>query len=198
MSKGEKWFSEEDKEQLREKLCIECENFWKTTGYKKTAISKLTKAVGISVGAFYSLFSSKEELFLRTIMELQARIKRHIDSCIKDNPNKLGACNAIKYLFGEYQEHPFLYDFSSPDFWALIGKLPEEQWRQIQQNNLDYLQTIVKRTHLEFKVAPAKAHAILATLLYTVTLKNEQSYSRQEVFDFLLDCTFDRLFSQAE
>ena len=33
-------------------------------------------------------------------------------------------------------------------------------------------------------------------LLYTVTLKEENSYSRQEIFDFLLDCSFDKLFSQ--
>lgn len=196
MSKGEKWFSEEDKEHLRHMLCLECEKNWKTKGYKKTSISQLTKAVGISAGAFYSLFSSKEELFLRTIKELQERIKRYIDNCIEENPNKIGACNSLKYLFKEYDANPFLYDFSSSDFWALIGKLPEGQWNQIQQNNVNYLKDIVKRANLQFKIEPEKAHAILVTLLYTVTLKNEKLYSQQEIFDFLLDCSFDSLFFQ--
>lgn len=196
MSKGAKWFSMEEKERLRKELCSECEKYWRTKGYKKTGISELTKEVGISTGAFYSLFASKEKLFLQTIQGIQSRVKSQIEIYIKENPNKTGACNSLKYLFKEYMENPFLYDFSSPDFWALIEKLPKDQWKSIQQSNINFLADIVKKANLRFEVEPGKARAVLVTLLYTVTLKEENSYSRQEIFDFLLDCSFDKLFSQ--
>ncbi len=194
MSKGAKWFSEEEKSKLRELLCTECEKSWSMHGYKKTSIGELTRSVGISTGAFYTLYSSKEELFYRTILNVIERVKLTTNEIVSQQPTREGACKAIKYLFEEYSHNPFLYDFSSPDFWALINKLPEEQWEKIQADNVNYLTTIMSGANLKFKVEPQKAHAILATLMYTVTARDKIPYDNFEVFNFLVDCSFDKLF----
>lgn len=193
MSKGPKWFSDEEKQELREKLCHECELSWRISGYKKTSISELTKSVGVSTGAFYSLFPSKEELFVRTIISLRERIKRQIENIISNKPNKDGVCEAIRYLFSEYNDNPFLYDFSSPDYLALISKLSKERWAEIQKDNIDFLNSVIERSNCKLSVSPLKAHSILATLLYTVSAKDRITGDYFQVFDFLLESAIEKL-----
>ncbi len=67
MTKGPKGFSDTEKDELRTKLCLECECSWALHGYKKTSIGELTANIGISTGAFYLLYFSKEDLFCETL-----------------------------------------------------------------------------------------------------------------------------------
>lgn len=69
-------FSEEDKFQIKEKLKRACEQSWKTNGYKRTSIPYLTKTVGISTGAFYLMYETKEQLFIEVLEKVQENLLR--------------------------------------------------------------------------------------------------------------------------
>jgi len=194
MSRGEKWFTEEEKDRLREQLCDECEKHWRAVGYRKTSISALTKKVGISTGAFYTLYPSKEDLFLLAFQKLREQQMKTINNIITENPTLEGGIEAIKYSYRLYDENPFLYDFSSPDLWALIKKLPLGKWEEITKENADFLSVLAEKINLTPKVSPQKIHAVLATLMYTITFKGKISYDNYDVFDFLVDCSMKELF----
>ena len=56
-------FSEREKENIRKSLIDICKQSWTQYGYKKTSVDEMCKQVGISKGAFYLFFESKEALF---------------------------------------------------------------------------------------------------------------------------------------
>ena len=64
-------FTEQEKKNIRIKLLEECAKGWSKYGYKKTNIDELCSKSGISKGAFYLFFTSKESLFCETLCLVQ-------------------------------------------------------------------------------------------------------------------------------
>lgn len=66
--------SEKNKKIIQKKLQSLCEQLWVSQGYKKTNIKELCSETEISIGTFYTLFSTKEDLFLETAKTIQTRL----------------------------------------------------------------------------------------------------------------------------
>ncbi|WP_338753355.1 TetR/AcrR family transcriptional regulator [Bacillus sp. FJAT-52991] len=194
MAKGPKGFSDEEKQQLRNKLCIECERSWALHGYKKTSVGELVTKIGISTGAFYLLYSSKEDLFCETLERVQDRLKNGWKEIVASNPGKNGFAEAIKWLFREYDHSPFLYDFGNPDFLAFLNKLPKDKVEGLKFDSLSFFDEAIHCANLTLKIDKEKAYAVMNTLLYTVSIKDSLMYDHLEIFDFILDSTMDKLF----
>lgn len=194
MPKGPRGFSDTEKNELKTKLCIECERSWALYGYKKTSIGELTAKIGISTGAFYLLYSSKEELFCETLDRVQNRLKDRLQEIVSREGGKIGFIKAMKWHFKEYDNAPFLYDFGTPDFLAFLNKLPKERVEKLEFNSTSFFYDIIALANLTPKVDKEKAYAITNTLLYTVTLKERLLFDHFEVFEFLLNSAIDELF----
>ena len=194
MAKGPKGFSDTEKDGLRTKLCIECERSWAFHGYKKTSIGELTAKIGISTGAFYLLYTSKEDLFCDTLERVQDRLKISIRGILSHTKGKEGFVQSVKWQFEEYNRSHFLYDVNSTDFLSFLNRLPKDRVEKLGFDSKAFFDELVKLANLELKVSKDKAHAITSALLYTVTIKERLSYDHVEVFDFLLDSVVDRLF----
>jgi AcrR family transcriptional regulator len=83
-----KAFSEQEREIINEKLLAACEECWNLFGYQKTNIRDLCSKAGISSGAFYLFYESKELLFIETadrgIKRIAALIEQNMPS---ENPS---------------------------------------------------------------------------------------------------------------
>ncbi|WP_086347753.1 TetR/AcrR family transcriptional regulator [Candidatus Enterococcus clewellii] len=194
MARGPKGFSEEEKTVLREKLCIECEKRWALFGYKKTSIGELTSAVGISAGAFYLLFSSKEDFFCETLVRVRTHLKQKIMEIIQTNRSKEGFAAALKWHFQEFERAPFLYDLGSPDFMAFLNKIPKDRVDEMQFDSKAFFFEMVDASNLTFKIDQEKVYEVINTLLYTVELKKRAPYDSGWVFEFLVSNVMDALF----
>jgi len=194
MAKGPKGFSDEEKDELRAKLCLECERSWAIHGYKKTSIGELTAKIGISTGAFYLLYSSKEDLFCETLERVQNRLTNGLQQIISSEGGKSGFIKAMIWHFQEYDKSPFLYDSGTPDFLAFLNKLPKDRIEKLKGDSVSSFNDMIELANLTLKVDMEKAHAITSTLLFTVTLKERLTYDHFEVFEFLLKSVMDELF----
>ncbi|WP_315118212.1 TetR/AcrR family transcriptional regulator [uncultured Clostridium sp.] len=194
MVKGPKGFSNEEKQELRNKLCTECERSWALHGYKKTSVGEMASKIGISTGAFYLLYSSKEDLFCETLERVQCRLRDMMNGIIRKNPTKEGFALSLKSLFREYDSTPFLYDVSNPDFLSFINKLPRDKVEKLEFDNLGFFNDAICYAKLILKVEEEKAYAVFSALLYTVSAKENLRYDHAEVFDFIIDGIMDDLF----
>ncbi len=194
MAKGPKGFSDAEKDELRAKLCVECERSWALHGYKKTSVRELAAKIGISTGAFYLLYSSKEDLFCETLDRVQDRLKSGLKDIVGNDSSKAGFATSIKWLFREYNNSPFLYDFSNPDFLSFLNKLPKDSVEKLKFDNLSFFDNAIEYANLTLKIDKEKAYAAISALLYTVSMKDRLTYDYLEIFDFLLDSVMDRLF----
>ena len=67
-------FTEREKKNIRRRLQEACKQSWTQYGYKKTSVDELCKQAGISKGAFYLFFESKEALFCEVLCCVQEQI----------------------------------------------------------------------------------------------------------------------------
>lgn len=71
-------FSEHEKEQIRARLIEISKEEFEKTPFQLVKVEFIAKQVGISKGAFYNFYPSKESLFLDVLIEVEAEIQRDI------------------------------------------------------------------------------------------------------------------------
>lgn len=188
--------SDADKENIRKKLKGLCEECWISQGYKKTSIKSLCEKAGISVGTFYTLYPTKEDLFFETIETIQRRLKDKIFEINRDRQTKDGFAESMKVLFKEYDSKPFLYNVNTPDFQSFITKLPEETIKKVKFDSFDFFRQAVHAASLELKMEESKAYGILSALLSTINAKGTLSVTCDyfAVFEFMVDSLVADIF----
>ena len=188
--------SDADKENIRKKLKGLCEECWISQGYKKTSIKSLCEKAGISVGTFYTLYPTKEDLFFETIETIQRRLKEKIFAINRDRRTKDGFAESMKELFKEYDSKPFLYNVNTPDFQSFITKLPEETIKKVKFDSFDFFRQAVHAASLELKMEESKAYGILSALLSTINAKGTLSVTCDyfAVFEFMVDSLVADIF----
>jgi AcrR family transcriptional regulator len=188
--------SDADKENIRKKLKGLCEECWISQGYKKTSIKSLCEKAGISVGTFYTLYPTKEDLFFETIETIQRRLEEKIFAINRDRRTKDGFSESMKELFKEYDSKPFLYNVNTPDFQSFITKLPEETIKKVKFDSFDFFRQAVHAASLELKMEESKAYGILSALLSTINAKETLSVTCDyfAVFEFMVDSLVDDIF----
>lgn len=188
--------SDTDKENIRKRLKELCEECWITQGYKKTSIKSLCEKAGISVGTFYTLYPTKEDLFFETIETIQRRLEEKIFAINRDRRTKDGFSESMKELFKEYDSKPFLYNVNTPDFQSFITKLPEETIKKVKFDSFDFFRQAVRAASLELKMEESKAYGILSALLSTINAKETLSVTCDyfAVFEFMVDSLVADIF----
>lgn len=188
--------SEKDRVQIQQKLQALCEQLWVSQGYKKTSIKELCTQAGIAIGTFYSLFSTKEDLFFETAKAIQTRLTEQFLYTVLQGADKESLQKALKKLFREFDSKPFLYDVNTPDFRAFVTKLPQEAMETLKFESVSFLKEVCRVAHLKPKMDETKACAVLSALLATISTKQTicSLCDYFEVFDFMADKLVAELF----
>lgn len=96
--------------ELRKSLILEvAAKHFREFGYEKTQIEKISKELNVGVGTIYSIFGSKEGLFMGHINNVISSAFTEIKELIQkiDDPiNKLEVF--VNYKFGYYEKNKFL------------------------------------------------------------------------------------------
>lgn len=188
--------SDADKKAIRQKLKERCEECWIAHGYKKTSIKNLCDHAAISIGTFYTLYPTKEDLFLETMIRVQQRLKEKVLDLNRSAPSKEGFAQSMKRLFREYDSKPFLYNINTPDFQSFITKLPEETLQKIKFDSFDFFREVIRTANLNLKMEESQAYGILSALLSTIHAKETLSVTCDyfAVFDFMADSLVSEIF----
>lgn len=188
-----------NKEALKKKLCSVCEDNWKQNGYKKTSVKEICDQAEVAIGTFYSVFQTKEDLFVETMLIIQERLDFHFfEQTLSKDPSLDGYVRAIKKLYREYSETPFLYEVNTPDFTALLKKIDSKMIEKLHVDSVKFFQRALKKANLVLKVDENIAIGTLSALLSNVQSKDvlNRTYNHIELFDFMLDSLIGSLFEQ--
>ena len=189
-----KSFTEREKENIKRSLQEACKQSWTQYGYKKTSVDDLCKQVGISKGAFYIFFESKEALFCEVLCSVQEQIYNAASEVINKHKDKYGVAEALKLIYREYDKNNFLYDSDSTDFTILMNKLSEEQAEKIEESNHMSQQLFLSQPYLKFKVNSDLAMSVIYSLIMNIKNRDILPYNHMETFDFMVDHLIDRLY----
>lgn len=189
-----KGFTEQEKINITEKLIAECKVSWQKYGYKKTSIDDLCKNVGISKGAFYLFFETKELLFMETIKRVQKQLYCIVENILLENQNRDGMAKALKEIYKEYSKSPFMYETTSVDFLSFFNKLSDEQQREINNDSYSGAKIMLNKPYLKLKVSEELALSVLTSILFTISQKDKMICEPQDAFNFIIDNLVGAIF----
>jgi AcrR family transcriptional regulator len=106
----------------RAKLVEAAEAVFAELGYHDASIVKITEAAGVAQGTFYLYFASKKEIFEEVVLDLNRRVRHHVNEAATQGRNRLEAETlGFRAYFRFTAEHPALYrvirqaEFVSPE-----------------------------------------------------------------------------------
>jgi AcrR family transcriptional regulator len=185
-----KAFSEQEREIINEKLIAACEECWNQYGYQKTNIRDLCSKAGISSGAFYLFYESKELLFIETAARGVKRIAALIDQNMPpDNYTKQDFAKAFKIMAKEIENTKWLLSIED-DYEIFRRKFPPETFKQFT----DIYTFQAEKYDFSPAASPQVAKIVLGILLTTRLNKKGVNKHYDKAYDFIIDTVIDRLF----
>jgi AcrR family transcriptional regulator len=178
-----------NREQLKQQLQERCKYHWLTRGYRKTRIKLLCEDINISVGTFYGLYPTKEDIFFETIKHTQQKLEDQVMALYNQNLTIQGFGEALKIIVREYDKIPFLFDMSTQDFIAFVKKLPEAKVEALKNNRIDFFRRMIEKTNIELKVDEWVVYGTLTALFAILREKETLSLWGDYflIFDFMVD-----------
>ena len=99
-----KGFSDEEHAVIEDQLLSAGEALFSQHDFSKVSIDEVVSSVGISKGAFYSFFQSKEAFFFEVTQHVEAREKREIERRLTDRWDQVEVRELLEQFFREQFE----------------------------------------------------------------------------------------------
>jgi AcrR family transcriptional regulator len=160
----------ETQEQTRERVLAAAAKVFARRGYHRATVDEIASEAGFTIGALYSNFAGKEELFLaladRQVAERVAEVAAMGEAAEGDEPNK-NAADQLRVFLERDPEWPLLFY----EFWSLSVRNPElkdevaKRRDAIRDALAETLERVAKRHGFKLRFpAPVLATAIAASL----------------------------------
>jgi AcrR family transcriptional regulator len=166
-----KGFTEAEKEIIRGRLLERGRKLFILYGIRKTNVEELTRAAGISKGAFYVFFDSKEELFMEIMEQFETEFREEIiESLMKGYSNpKENFKQVLKAAFAVWKTNPLMQHFSQEDYQYLLRKLPAERVEKHLQADDEFVVGMVeylKEQGVQINEDPQVIAGLMQALFY--------------------------------
>lgn len=189
-------FSENEKEQIKERMFTEGERLFVTYGIKKVTIDDIVSAVNIAKATFYTFYDSKESLFLDIAQNVQLKIFRELDTLLDRNgdlTNKQRVRQVFNTMYGLMQQFPILTQIDKRTAELISRKVPKERLSMFAEQNLDAV-LILDRHGIKFKCTPAAASCAFQALYQAwLSLQDKEKEIQETVSDILLNGVIEQI-----
>jgi len=188
-----KAFSDQERKEIQAQFREKGKKLFEKQGLKKTSVDELTEAVGISKGAFYLFFESKEELFMEILEQFEREIQASIlEFTIKSKANaRKNVSDMLKGFLLTWDAYPLLKNFSQADFDYLVRKIPKERAMQHASNDEAFTNEFIKkikREDITVKVSPRVVGNLIKSLFFMGLHREELGANNyQETMDVMID-----------
>jgi len=166
-----KAFTEHEKELIRKRLLEQGYKQFSAYGLRKTNIEELAGAVGISKGAFYLFYASKEALFMDVIEQAEIRFRQEIVAAVDlPGPSPRARLFAIlKMAFNLLKTIPILQFLTGSDYDLLFRRVPPEILQEHLANDRVFFEELIIRCQNAGIPIQARSEEIIG-LLYPLVL----------------------------
>ncbi|MBB4825636.1 AcrR family transcriptional regulator [Sporosarcina luteola] len=193
MAKG---FSEEERSFINEQLLNSAEECWSIYGLRKTTVDELVNRVGISKGAFYLFYPSKELLFFKVLERIDERIKsKMLENAQNSNKEpKQIFTSTVHEIFLEIQKNPWLLGLQNGDYDQIIKKLPKEEIAQHLKKDEEGIARLLM--YLNIDCDSGFAASALKGIFLTLLHRNEIGDHYNQVVQLFIQSLADHLFER--
>jgi AcrR family transcriptional regulator len=166
-----KAFTDNEKELIKKRLLEQGYKLFSAYGLKKTNVEEIAKAAGISKGAFYHFYVSKEALFMDVIEQVEIRLRQELLVALDlPGPSPRARLFAVlKKAFNLFEAIPILQFFTGSDYDQLFRRIPAEKLQEHLTGDRLFFEELI--THCREAGIPILAQPEqIAGLLYSLVL----------------------------
>jgi AcrR family transcriptional regulator len=168
-----KAFTEHERSVIGKRLLHQGYKHFSAYGLAKTNVEELAKAAGISKGAFYIFYESKEALFMDVIEEAELRVRRELLAVIDlPGPSPRARLFAVlKKAFDLFEAIPILQFFSGGDYDLLFRRIPAEKLKEHLASDRLFLEELIARCRnagIPIRVQPEQITGLLYALVLVI------------------------------
>lgn len=178
-----KAFSEQEKQIISQRLLGQGYKQFSVYGLKKTNVEELAKAAGISKGAFYGFYASKEELFMDVIEEVEGQVRQELLTAI-DLPGpspRARLYQIFQKAIQLFSSLPILRMFSSSDFELLFQRTPERKIKDHLESDQAFFNILIERCQnagIPFKANADQIVSMFYPLIMSVFREENNSQNK--------------------
>lgn len=114
-------FTDAEREHVRGRLLSAAREALPRTGMRRTPVEALTRAAGISKGAFYLFFDTKEELWATVMRDSETRARSTLRAAVHD-PSPGALHRVLRALFDLVGSDPVLAVMADPEEFAWLER----------------------------------------------------------------------------
>jgi len=140
-------FTENEKKLISERLLEQGYRQFSVYGLRKTGVAELARAAGISKGAFYLFYESKEALFMDVIEQAEKHFRQELLEAI-DLPGSSPRARLLVVLrkaFDLLKTIPILRYFTSSDYDLLFRRVPAEKLQEHLASDRVFIEELLER-----------------------------------------------------
>ncbi|SHK43324.1 TetR/AcrR family transcriptional regulator [Paramaledivibacter caminithermalis] len=190
-------FSKHERDIIKKRLFTEGEKLFSVHGVRKVTINDLTTAAGISHGAFYTFFESKEHLFMEINLKKQQEIFDGLECLFYENKNrkprklmKLVICFVMDKFFND----PIISSINGESWKYLSRRIPPET---IENNNINDAFVVQKLTEVGVKFNYPTS-LVVKTVQFVFMLASSliSDEENQPVMDIIIDGIIEKIVEE--
>jgi AcrR family transcriptional regulator len=158
-------------------------------GMRKTTVDELAAEAGISKGAFYKFYPSKEHLFLDVLEQWQQEISRRVNLALGGEPGlspRGRAALMLKTAWRAMREQS-LIGFCQDDVPFILRKLPEKLLKDHYHSNEEFIRTLMGQAGVTLAVPEAEAYAAIRILMFSLLFASQVGPAYAPAMDGLID-----------
>jgi len=166
-----KAFTEHEKDLISKRLIEQGYKLFSVYGLKKTSIEELAQAAGISKGAFYLFYESKEALFMDVAELAEQHFRQEILATVDlPGPSPRARLYAIlKKAFSLLKTIPILQFLTGSDYDLIFRRTPPEKFQEHLANDRVFFDELIAHCQNAGISIQAQPEDII-TLLYPLVL----------------------------
>jgi AcrR family transcriptional regulator len=181
-------FTEQEKTAIRSALKEAAQQCAATIGMRKTTVDQLAESAGISKGAFYKFYETKEHLFFEVLEEWHTEV---YDAAWKmwesrpELPDPLRAAETIMEA-SRVMEQKAMMDFFENDLPYLLRKIPAEDLKRHYHSDDVHIRELVQKMGISLKQSPEIVSATLRGLILTISHRKQIGEAYPQVLRLLV------------
>lgn len=180
-------FTEQEKANIREKLLQQAQECLAKYGMRKTSVEQLARGAGISKGAFYSFYKTKEHLYFALLERWQEEMYAIAEQSMQKASGLPNAQRAAQILLDiiRMMDKSYMADFMADDMPYLLRKLPhgvlENHFELDDISIARFAQTVGIELKCDTQLAAATIRALILMLRQKHTIGEEHFESVAEI-----------------
>ncbi len=137
-------------------------------GVRRTTVDDLARAAGISKGAFYGFFDSKEALFVALVEEYEVRRHAEVEAAVRADPRR-GVDLLIEMALHATEDNPLLPVAMSDEGLRLLRGMTQRQQEEFLHRDVRLVDRVVgalRDAGVELGVSSTVLLALLRSLVF--------------------------------